>query len=212
MRDSESIITTEYRNSLQETLNKEVPLLLEIIKNENVTHILICERTGILFKKAFQEIFKVNGINIKIGSLAPDYFIGEDRYPDARHVKQEQISKKLKFLPNSDDLTGKILIFDEITASGGTLKLMESGLINRGFHSEQIISKVFETFDVQKEGQPINEALSKRSNLIFKDDTYTKKFSRIRYLYFTRYKDTVRELTEMCLNACKTAKQPEIDD
>jgi len=165
------------------------------------------------------------GLDIKIGSFAPDYFSDFDNYTkrdgfgskEKEEIKNQK-KRKLSFLPDSNNQDARILVLDEYHQTGKTVLKAVYGLQDMGFSNEQIS---WLALDGEKPAVGVLQAdgtLEKaffwqsdsRGRLnpfmidhIFEDDTKFLRHARLNKRTPSSYKDAVQKLTKMILDAAK---------
>ncbi len=188
-----SIIPDYLTEELQELFNEAIPRIVERIREEGVTHLLLTERTARLFKFGFRKIFDLYDLDdVKIGSIAPDYFLSENE----NEASQEQRKRKLDFIRN-DLKSGhleKVMVLDEYTESGDSLENVREGLEKLfGLSADQVLTDY-----IQKAGpgdEVVVEAIYDNVDDIFTNEVNHAQLKGEKAK--EKYKDTVRQIADM---------------
>jgi len=204
-----SIIPEEYKQELQELFNEAIPRIVNRIRDEKVTHIILTEKTARLFKVGFQRVLKQEGLDVKVGSFAFDYL--SIQYPPSWEDKKTKIGKqqykKLDFI-KEDVLQNKvIMIIDEYKRRGATLSKAKDNL-EFLFYNDKIITdciqqrnnteNIFSTYHI------VVKAIYEKKRQIFQEDD--KKLDIYHTILKNKkavkiYRDTSEQISDMMLQA-----------
>ena len=128
--------------ALEDYFREAIPKFLEYIKNKEVTHILLLEKTARLLRVPLMRLFKREWLSIMIWSYASDYFQSLDI---SRSRKQEFLTqrklqeRKLNFLPKPN-WNYIILVLDEFICTWFWSEQAVKWLIDLWYREENIVS------------------------------------------------------------------------